>query len=53
MRFEEALLSNTGLMLCLAAAVLAAAPPAWSTEKLGSYAVDPDAISLSGVSSGG
>jgi hypothetical protein len=52
-RFEEALLSNTGLMLCLAAAVLAAAPPAWSTEKLGNYTVDPDAISLSGVSSGG
>jgi hypothetical protein len=48
-------LSNTALKFCLAAAVLAAAPrlPAWGTERLGSYAVDPNAISVSGISSGG
>jgi hypothetical protein len=52
-RFTEAQLLKTTLKFCLAATVMAAAPPAWCTEKLGSYAVDPNAISLSGVSSGG
>jgi len=41
--------------LCLATAALTATLhlPAWGQQKLGSYAVDPNAISVSGLSSGG
>ncbi len=51
----EVPMRNTALKLCLAAAVLSTAPrvPVWGGEKLGSYAVDPNAISVSGISSGG
>jgi hypothetical protein len=51
----EVPMRNTALKLCLAAVVLSTAPrvPVWGGEKLGSYAVDPNAISVSGISSGG
>jgi hypothetical protein len=46
---------STVLKVCLAAGVLMATPwlHARADEKLGSYAVDPNAISVSGISSGG
>jgi len=47
--------STSGLVALVAAVVLATGPrlSAWGTEKLGRYAVDPDTISVSGISSGG
>jgi hypothetical protein len=52
---KEVPLPNAALKLCLAAAILMATSSlyAWGDERLGSYAVDPNAISISGVSSGG
>ncbi len=46
---------TTALKLCLAAALLMATPHlhAWGDEKLGGYRVDPNAVSVSGISSGG
>ena len=51
----EVPLRSIALKLFVAAVVLSAAPrtSVWGGEKLGSYAVDPNAVSVSGVSSGG
>lgn len=48
-------LLHSAFRLFLAAAILVAAPHmrAWGEEELGSYAIDSNAISVSGISSGG